>query len=270
MPVRLVIVAAAVVALVIAILVVVIVVVANRPGPGPDPATASPTVTPSAGADTSAPPPSVEPLERSVVPVGAEYATGKVGPLFTGYEQTPDGATAAALNYIMAIGSPEMYDDRTRHQVEAYMYVDAATAKKWGLSDELAAKLRSKLGTDSTGKPLDPTKTNYSGYYPELGAFQVMKVVGNTEVTIMVWYPAVDGVGNKRADLLMQWNYTQFRLVWSDGDWRIADWLDTPTPPSPKGLELSFDERARLLGKGWQLPANAVEHGLERLRLPEK
>lgn len=254
---------------VIVVLLIAVLVLLNRPPPPQPPP--PPPASPATSAGSSAP--AAEALPRSEVPVGAELASGSLGPLYTGYPQTPEGAVAASMNALVAFSSQEMYDDRTRHQVDSYIYVDQAAADKFGVSDETAAAARKKHGLDEHGAPLDKTQHVYSATYPEYGAFQVVEVKGNTEVTVRHWGPTLFGVGTTLDDLEITWTYAQLRMVWADGDWRIAAHEETTAPPQPEDpavVWVSFAERASLLGKGWQLPANASEEPIERLELPEK
>src|SRR5699024_6312114 len=112
----------------------------NRPAPPPPTSPPpSPSTSPTDAGASQAP---ADALPRSEVPVGPELASGSVGPLYTGYPQTVDGAVAASMNALVAFASQDVYDDRTRHQVDAYIYVDEAAAKKFGVSDKVAAAAR--------------------------------------------------------------------------------------------------------------------------------
>lgn len=257
------------------ILVVALIAVLAGKGPATPGAGAVPqeTVPPSTSASPSPAPP-VEPAElpQSDIPVGGDMASNTLGPMFIGYDQTEEGAVAAALNYNVAQCGPDVFDDQTRHRVDDYAYATEAVRKQNAVPDGVAAKARQKHGLDQHGIPVDPSEKVYSDVYPEYGAFQIVGTRGNTEVTVMMWAPQVFGVGTTTRDVTISWSYWKFKMVWIDGDWRIAERLETPTPPAPKKAGtawVSFQERGQLLGKGWELVANASEEPIDRLELPE-
>ena len=261
--------------LLVVFLLIAILAVLLRPAPAaqpigaPLPSGSAPVPTLSASSSPS----SIVELPQSNAPVGAAAARGTVGPLFTGYDQTADGAVSAAMNFVVAKGSARVFEDEVRLRVDSYMYVDAATRKKWAVSNDVAAKARTKYGLTDQGIPKDPTQTVYSGSYPEYGGFQLSEYKGNTLAEVSVWYPEVFGVGDSLADLKTTWRVAKYRLVWSNGDWRIQSHQPTstaPTPKDPSQLAVSFDERATLLGPGWQRASNASEGPINRLELPQE
>lgn len=258
-------------------LVVILLLLLNRgevAAPGdPDPSSSTSASAEPGGDETE---PAGEPtsLPRSEVGIGGDRAHGTLGPLFINYDQTQEGAIAAALNYTVALGEPDKFNDQTRHLVDEYVYATDEARKKFSVSDETAAEAREEHGIDQNGESTDPDKKVYTGNYPEYGAFQVMGTKGNTEVTVNIWYPNVFGVGNKAEDVTVMWTYWQHRMVWVDDDWRIAEHQETPTPvpapAEPEVVNVSFAERAELLGKGWEMPANASEDIIDRIEFPEE
>lgn len=242
-----------------------VVLLVTRPSTGPA-TTPPPTAAPSSAA-------TVDGLVRSdQVWADGSGSTGTIGPAFVGYPQTPDGAAAAALSYVSAMGSPDILNDTVRHQVEEYIYT-RENLPKARFDDETVAASRKTLGLDAEGKPTDPTRTVYSRTIPQYGAFKITQVEGNTRVTVKHWEPVIFGVGDKMSDLKIRWQLWQDVMVWEDDAWRIDSSdldSDSPKPSDPSILWVSYAERAELLGADWVLVGDASEEPLPGLDLPKE
>lgn len=243
---------------------VVLLIVGRQNGPSTAP---PPTTAPSSAA------PVEEALVRSdQVWANGSGSTGTVGPAFVGYPQTPDGAAAAALSYVSAMGSAEILNDKVRHQVEEYIYTREYLPEA-RFDDKSVAASRKTLGLDAQGKPTDPSKKVYSRTLPQYGAFKVTQVEGNTRVTVKHWEPLIAGVGDQMSDLKIRWQLWEDVMVWEDDAWRIDGRdldSDSPKPEDASTLWVSYSERAHLLGDDWVLVGDASEEPLPDLDLPKE
>lgn len=113
------------------------------------------------------------------------------------------------------------------------------------------------------GQP-DPTRQLIAQQDVRLGAYKPISSAPD-KVVVDIWAPDVLGVGtlSDLSSVQVTWVTVRTTVVWSNGDWRIADETDSdqrvPEPATPRVLPPSFAERASLVGPGWLLVKNAVE-----------
>jgi hypothetical protein len=85
------------------------------------------------------------------------------------------------------------------------------------------------------------------------------------EVVATTWSPCLSGVGgaNDQSDIGIRWVQQTSIMRWERGDWRVDSTVypddPAPLPADPNDVAVTFEERFRLLGKGWKLPADAAE-----------
>jgi hypothetical protein len=191
-----------------------------------------------------------------------------------GYPQTRVGGIQAALNYAAGTGGLPVWNSLTRKPINDYIYTDSVRGGA-AISDDIVRKVQAQYQFDDFGRPLNPDGTVnpnmrlYAAYLGKYGAYRVANVAPDSErptsITVEIWGPNVFGVGS-RDDLTrvqVTWSTTILTVTWVNGDWRISDSrypsARPPAPANPRRVNVPFEERARLLGAGWLVPANASE-----------
>lgn len=244
----------------------------------PVPSTPASTATP-----TDAARPEVAPgLKRGAAAITA--AKGSIEGIRIGYERTVDGAAGAAMNYAAAIVTPPRFVKASRDKINAYLCLTGSS--EWAcVSDKAAATMEGwgGFGDDGQGwidgQPNPRAKVVAAGY-PEYGAYRVVDAAfaryeGDGSqgppmtVSVEVWWPYVLGnsVDGNYDKVTVSWFRSVFILAWYREDWRIRDAYSKPAPV-PDGpreqryTNLSFADRAKLLGPGWSVAADAVEQAL--------
>ncbi|MFD6446667.1 hypothetical protein ACFWEJ_16300 [Promicromonospora sp. NPDC060204] len=210
-------------------------------------------------------------------------ATEEVAGIPAGFPQSVDGAVSAMMTYRNAADAALFRTSQERAEIAYRIFTDEGLLAS-GLSDQAALEAQERLGVNEAGVAergdgsLDPTRTAFAVCAYELGAYRVASVVSNsvvspgpgepaqlpTEVVVTTWSPCLSGVGGTQdvAEVDIRWSLQASALRWDDGDWRVDTVYPddaAPEPADPNDVAVTFDERARLLGKGWTLPADATE-----------
>lgn len=202
----------------------------------------------------------------------------------TGFPQTVAGAVSAMMTYNNAAGAAMFRAPQERAQIGHRIYTDEGYAAS-GLTDEAATETRERLGVNEAGVAvredgsLDLARTAFAACAYEFGAYRVTSLGGSGsrspgpgepafiphQVVATTWSPCLSGVGgaHDHADIGIRWVEQTSILRWDGADWRIESTVSpddpAPVPADPIDVAVTFEERARLLGKGWTLPADATE-----------
>lgn len=223
--------------------------------------------------DPGAAPSATGPTAPVELPVGQAAeglgATDNIVGVPAGFPQTVDGAVSAALTWDNAVSASYFQPVAVRERLAERIYT-AEAQQLDPLGDEVAQQVREGLGVDASGNGTDqPLLHAYSKRLWKYGAYRVDDVQPSqdapTEVTVSAWAPSLTGLGAPSAldDVEVFWGQKQFTLRWSGSDWQIADGQQVteqpPAPDEPGEPWVTFTERARLLGAGWQMTADASD-----------
>ncbi len=206
--------------------------------------------------------------------VGATEAIS--GGIPVGFPQTVDGAASAAMTFTNAAGRALFLPADVRARVVNRIYT-AEARRTTVLTDATAGKVQRQyqvtqdgLGRKADGS-IDPALRARAECLFQYGAYRVDgtttdadSAAAPTEVVVTTWAPCLVGVGSAEdgSKLHVRWSQATTTLVWSGSDWQVdATIYPTTTPPAPaepRGINVGFEERARLLGPGWQMTVDAT------------
>ncbi|MFI2486529.1 hypothetical protein ACH47X_06435 [Promicromonospora kroppenstedtii] len=208
--------------------------------------------------------PMFEPTDvATALPVGEAAegagATGDVAGVPVGFPQSVDGAVSAMMTYGNAADAALFRTPQERAQIADRIFTDEGHAAS-GLTDQAAAEAQDRLGADAL-----------TGCAYEFGAYKVASV-GSSDaaqvpfwVVVSTWAPCLAGAGGAQdaSDVDIRWTQRTSTLRWDGRDWRVEATVSSddrvPVPAEPDDVAVTFEERARLVGKGWTLPADATE-----------
>ncbi|GAA4912365.1 hypothetical protein ACFPM3_24075 [Streptomyces coeruleoprunus] len=176
---------------------------------------------------------------------GVKPVTGKNGPIPTGYAQDEQGAQSAAANYAVALGSAEMFQQTTRHEI-------VRTVHDPSVADKLVADL------DRAYSPgfLKNVGLNEDGSTPDGLAFVSRTVPVGTKVTEMdsstatveVWCTGLVGLAGEGSTkpVTETWFTITQKLKWVGNDWKIqsSSQKEGPTPVNGDNRASTADEIA--------------------------
>jgi len=216
-------------ALAVIALVIAAVSFANRGAPGPD----------SPASDRKGPPPvsGQAPSERRVQGVAI------------GFPHTAAGAESAATNYAVALGSEQMLDTWTRHQIIGAVADPAVAAAMRARMDQAFAALRTYYGLNSEGEP----RGDLTLVYRSLPAGSRIVSYTAAAATVEVWTNGIRGLAGEGSTkpVVEAWHTITVSLRWVQGDWRWVDFKqkDGPTPVSGQQPASSAKEIAEAAKK---------------------
>ncbi|MFI2365167.1 hypothetical protein [Promicromonospora sp. NPDC019610] len=207
----------------------------------------------------------------TALPVGGAAqgagATEYVAGVPAGFPQSIDGAVSALMTYSNAADAALSRTPQERAEIAERIFTDQGRAAS-GLSDQAAADVQDR-----------PDATAFTGCAYEFGAYKVVSVGSHsvespdpdepaqvpTEVVVSTWARCLSGVGGARdtSDVDIRWTHHAATLRWDGRDWRVDTVVSpggrVPEPDDPDDIAITLEERARLLGTGWTLPADATE-----------
>lgn len=211
-------------------------------------------------------------------------ATEVVAGVPAGFPQSTEGAVSAMMTYGNAAGAALFRTPQERAEIAERIFTEKGRTAS-GLTDEVAAETQELLGVNEAGiavrqdGSLDPARTAFAECAYEFGAYRVDSVTTfqvaspepdepttlPTEVVVTTWSPCLSGVGGAQdvTDIEIRWTQQTSIMRWKGGDWRVDSTVYpdelAPAPSDLNDVGVSFAERARLLGEGWTLPADATE-----------
>ncbi|MET9921661.1 hypothetical protein ABZZ04_31990 [Streptomyces sp. NPDC006435] len=173
-----------------------------------------------------------KPDSSSTAATGTKPVTGKNDTIPSGFAHDEQGAQSAAANYVVALGSTDMFDkDRRRSIVTAVYSPEVATAREGDLDKVYAGQdFLAGIGLKPDGTA--PAGLTFVSRSNPAGT-KVVKFDGNT-ASIAVWYSALFGLAGEgsKNPVSESWFTNTFNLTWVDGDWKVTDFTqkDGPTP----------------------------------------
>ena len=233
--------------------------------------------------------PMFEPTDvATALPVGEAAegagATGDVAGVPVGFPQSVDGAVSAMMTYGNAADAALFRTPQERSEIANRIFTDEGHAAS-GLTDQAAVEAQERLGVNEAGVAerwngsLDPARTAFVGCAYEFGVYRVVSVGSASvvppspgepaqllsQVVVTTWSPCLSGVAGTQdaSDVDIRWTQRTSTLRWDGRDWRVEATVSSddrvPVPADPDDVAVTFEERARLVGKGWTLPADATE-----------
>ncbi|MGW1316621.1 hypothetical protein [Streptomyces sp. NPDC002426] len=162
---------------------------------------------------------------------GTKPVQGKNGTIASGFAHDEQGAQSAAANYAVALGSVDMFNKDSRHDIVNTIYTpDAASALTGPQDSAYSTDFLSKMGLDADGKA--PQGSTFISRTIPVGTKVVAYSPSTT--TVDVWYTGLIGMsGPSSTDpVSTSWKTWTAELVWADGDWKITSdkQKDGPAP----------------------------------------
>ncbi|MEU2677356.1 hypothetical protein ABZ638_10730 [Streptomyces sp. NPDC007107] len=162
---------------------------------------------------------------------GTKPVQGKNGTIASGFAHDEQGAQSAAANYAVALGSVDMFNKDSRHDIVNAIYTPEAASALTGPQDAAySTDFLSKMGLDANGKA--PQNSTFISRTIPVGTKVVAYSPSTTKVD--VWYTGLIGMsGPSSTDpVSTSWKTWTAELVWADGDWKITSdkQKDGPAP----------------------------------------
>ena len=198
--------------------------------------------------------PSTNVLPTGEASVDLSTSTSSVAGFPRGFPQTEAGAVEAYLAWATAPSEAVQQPDEVLKEYYAdVMPPEVAAAEAADIFDG-----RETVGLDETGQFMgEPGTQPYYDCLPEYGAYR-SEARSDTEVEVELWMPCIVGVGSPSdtSELFVWWSQTPGLMQWRDGDWRmdeVSEGTEAPTPANKEKVNVSFIERAQILGDGWEM-----------------
>ena len=156
-----------------------------------------------------------------------------------GYQDTKEGAEAAAANYVSAYGSEAMLHPASRHSLIHTIADPAVEQDLQGKLDQAFSIVANGYGLDKNGNPAKG-QTVVSRAFPvgvQLTAFT------NDKATVAVWTNSIGGTAGTGSThpVIEAWSTITLGLSWVNGDWKWGNFseVDGPTPVSSQAASSS-------------------------------
>ena len=201
--------------------------------------------------------------------------TSAVDGVRVGFPQTFEGGVSAILNYTKYQDSLPFLLPDVAAKVEPHIYGDDPSPNNGAGSPEFRTNYRKELKINDQGDALlddgqiDPHNAVYYDSYPEYGAYHVDRVSYTQNglpyyMVATVWMPRVLGHGNDddMSQVSLRWVTWQMAIEWvpETEEWHSMLSVviqESPQPANPTFSNQTFAARAKALGPGWCVPADA-------------
>jgi len=201
----------------------------------PTPSAPTASVSPTGKATASTAPPGTYPaLAKGTVTAGAGGTRTGPGGLSIGYPQTPDGAVAAATNFLMASMS-----SRTTTADGRAALLSLVTQRVRGEQERAMASLAQL-------QQLAPFQ-----FEPARGAYAVLRFDGN-DAQVAIWSPSFYPGRSDFGQDASVWGPLTIKMSWVDGDWMFdqaasENLVVAVRKPANPGSNPTAEEKAALL-----------------------
>ncbi|MFE0255435.1 hypothetical protein [Streptomyces sp. NPDC059010] len=173
-----------------------------------------------------------QPNSSSTAASGSQPVQGKNGGIPAGFAQDQQGAQSAAANYSVALGSADMFDTATRHEIVNTVYApDVAANRQADLDNAYSSEEFLKnigLNTDGTA----PEGQSFVSRVIPVGTKTTAFSTG--AATVEVWYTSLFGLSGDGSTnpVSESWYTTTYQLTWVNKDWKVTDFQqkDGPVP----------------------------------------
>ncbi|MER5548046.1 hypothetical protein ABT072_37715 [Streptomyces sp. NPDC002589] len=173
-----------------------------------------------------------QPQTSTTAPTGTRPVQTKTGTIPSGFARTEQGAQSAAANYAVALGSADMFNIATRHEIVSTVYApDVAAARQSAMDNAYSStKFLSNIGLTKDGTA--PKGQTFVSRVIPVGT--KVTASGADTATIEVWYSSLFGLSGDASTnpVTESWFTTTYELTWADNDWKIRDFQqkDGPVP----------------------------------------
>ncbi|MGW2890238.1 hypothetical protein ACWDDN_34035 [Streptomyces griseoruber] len=173
-----------------------------------------------------------KPKTTSTAASGTKPVDTKSGTIPTGYAHDSQGAQSAAANYAVALGSADMFNKNSRHQIVDTVYApDVAAARQSALDNAYSNEsFLTNIGLDKDGTAPDG-QTFISRVVP-VGTKATASSASSASVE--VWYTSLFGLSGDASTnpVSESWFTTTYQLTWVNNDWKVTDFQqkDGPVP----------------------------------------
>ncbi|MCX5287124.1 MULTISPECIES: hypothetical protein [unclassified Streptomyces] len=165
-------------------------------------------------------------------PKASTTAASGTKPVQSGFAHDQQGAQSAAANYAVALGSAEMFNAVSRHDIVNTVYApDVATARQSDLDSAYSSeKFLSNIGLDKDGRA--PNGQTFVSRVVPVGTKATS--FSESAATVEVWYTSLFGLSGETSTnpVSESWYTTTYQLKWIDNDWKVTDFQqkDGPVP----------------------------------------
>jgi hypothetical protein len=173
-----------------------------------------------------------KPKATSTAATGTKPVRSRTGGIPTGYAHDTQGAESAAANYAVALGSADMFDKDSRHQIVDTVYApDIAAARQSALDTAYSSEtFLSNIGLDKDGAA--PAGQTFVSRVIPVGTKAT--AFSSNSATVEVWYTSLFGLSGDGSTnpVSESWFTTTYQLTWVDNDWKVTDFQqkDGPVP----------------------------------------
>ncbi|EST28118.1 hypothetical protein [Streptomyces roseochromogenus] len=173
-----------------------------------------------------------QPQTSTTAPSGTRPVETKTGTIPSGFARTEQGAQSAAANYAVALGSADMFNIATRHEIVNTVYApDVAPVRQSAMDNAYSsAKFLSNIGLTEDGTA--PKGQTFISRVIPVGT--KVTASGADTATVEVWYTSLFGLSGDASTnpVTESWFTTTYQLTWADNDWKIRDFQqkDGPVP----------------------------------------
>lgn len=157
-----------------------------------------------------------------------------------GYAHTEAGARSAAVNYVVAIGSPVMFVPAKRHALYEAIVDPAQLPALQAKQDAGYPAILDRLGLDASGAPLQPGVRLVARVIPA----GVQTVAYSPDLAVMsVWEDGLEGMAGPgtTSPVKQLWGTATVTLHWTAGDWKWQSETGTEGPVPVVGVQAPSD-----------------------------
>ncbi|MGW2522480.1 hypothetical protein ACWC09_36910 [Streptomyces sp. NPDC001617] len=187
-----------------------------------------------------------KPDSSSTAASGTKPVTGKSGAIATGYAHDQQGAQSAAANYVVAMGSADMFDKTKRDAILGTVIAPARLADfKQELDTAYTPAFNKSVGLNENGST--PQGFTFVSRTSPIGT----KVTASSSdsATVEVWCSGLLGLAgeNSTNPVTNSWFTNTVQLQWTGGDWKIVTQSQKtgPAPVPGDDKASSADEMAK-------------------------
>ncbi|OIV36898.1 hypothetical protein BIV57_13860 [Mangrovactinospora gilvigrisea] len=156
-----------------------------------------------------------------------------------GYSRTDEGAESAATNYAVALGSSDMYNDASRHDIIGAIAASGSKTQLLSTTDRAWSFSRQQFALNPDGSA--PSGLTFVCRSVPVGSRAVKLDTSAGAATIAVWSNGLIGLSGSGSTkpVTESWFTLTLNLTWQNNDWKLvsSSQKDGPAP-------VSADQRA--------------------------
>jgi hypothetical protein len=190
---------------------------------------------------------------KDTVPGGARPPQTTRSGIAVGFARTQSGAASAAANYVVALGSAQMFRTASRHQIVVAIADPAIAAQLREQFNRSYTATLATFGLDTEGNP--PRGQTFVSRALPVGTAVVS--YSDDRAVVDVWSAGIIGLAGEKSTkpVTEAWSTTTVTLRWVDGDWKWAGSThrEGPTPVSGLQAASSAEDIARATARFGEL-----------------